>query len=649
MVLDWSKKHLGQDFKFRENQLEVISKLIDDKINNKIPHHIIQAPTGSGKSLINVISAGVLWEYFNRKSYILASDLYLYQQYVDLIDNYNLKDFAYLKGHTGNYSCPKASGDMRQSVCKMAGLSYDKLFNIIDKNLSDIKDLKTKKLYKNFQCAKSCQYLLERREACESPITLMTYHLFYFQMNICKIKFDTHGRPLPGQFIYRDYIFCDECHNIPNIIQSRCKPSIKFEDFSRMLKIFNYYKSIKKDPSKIKIFQYIDENKISTLFKDYWNQMLDKSLDSYHNTILLLNYTHKLVDKVCIIGERIQRMFGTKVKKGLTLSDKEKDIYSDITWIQNYHCYLDDFCRAIELGGYHHTYKQICLGNVINFGCVKEDGVIYSFLTRWAIEGTTLCSATIGNIEAFIENCGFKHFENNITKIDATGEFLPIPTSWNPNSKVKFFDLPSNFDFSKSPIYLDFEHKLNYSNKSKNIIPITNKINKILNNHKKQNGIIQTGSYEIAKLIYKYLNTSNKRRALVYSNSQEKHKFIKMVNKNSNYILIGPSLNEGIDLPGNLCDFVIISKVPFLSLGDKYVSTKMKLFKKWYNDTTMNNLIQGIGRGNRFKNDKCQIYILDGCFKRLYSYTKKFWPEYITNRFINLNINELYGGDKISA
>ena len=626
MVLDWSKKHLGQDFKFRENQLDTITKIIYEKIYGDCVHHIIQAPTGSGKSLINIISAGVLWEYFGQKSYILASDLYLYQQYVDFIDDYNLQDFAYLKGQTGNYNCVKSKTDARNCACKMAGISYKKLFIIHRDDKKEIKANKLEKLAKTFSCAKSCEYIIERIRACESPITLMTYHLYYFQMNICTQKTDSHGFPLPGAFGYRDFIFCDECHNIPNIMQHRCQPTIKYEDFSRMLRIFNYYKSLKKDPSKIKILQKIDEKLISSLFKEYWQKMINKSLDSYNNTILLLNYTHKLVDKIAIIGDRLQAIFGTKVRNDKELTDREKEIYGDITWLQNYHCYLDDFCRAISLSGYHYTFKQICPGNIIKFGTVKEDGIIYSFLLNKAKFGSTLCSATVGNIDSFIDNCGFKHFEGNL-------------------SKVNFLDLPSNFDFSKSPIYLDFEHKMTYAKKHINIIPITNKINKILNNHKNQNGIIQTGSYENAKNIYKYLSISNKRRALVYKNVQEKKKFIKMVNKNSNYVLIGPSLVEGIDLPGNLCDFIIIAKVPFMSLGDKYVTTKMKLFKKWYNDMAMTGLIQGIGRGNRYKNDKCQIYVLDGCFKRLYSYTKKFWPEFITNRFINLNINELYCSD----
>ena len=36
----------------------------------------------------------------------------------------------------------------------------------------------------------------------------------------------------------------------------------------------------------------------------------------------------------------------------------------------------------------------------------------------------------------------------------------------------------------------------------------------------------------------------------------------------------------------------------------------MRIFKKWYNVHTINSLIQGIGRENRFINDKSNI-----CYK----------------------------------
>ena len=52
-VIKWTKNKFRSDFNFRPGQLEAIVQIIDDKINNSVYHHIAQAPTGSGKSLIN--------------------------------------------------------------------------------------------------------------------------------------------------------------------------------------------------------------------------------------------------------------------------------------------------------------------------------------------------------------------------------------------------------------------------------------------------------------------------------------------------------------------------------------------------------------------------------------------------------------------
>lgn len=216
----------------------------------------------------------------------------------------------------------------------------------------------------------------------------------------------------------------------------------------------------------------------------------------------------------------------------------------------------------------------------------------------------------------------------------------------NAKSQVHYLSIPSNFNFDYSPIYIDLENKLNYSNKKTSIIPISRKIDLIMNYHYSENGLIQTGSYENAKNIFKLLSKENQKRALVYKNSAEKNKYIKLISKGSNYVIIGPSLNEGIDLPGELCTFIIIAKVPYLSMGDKYVTSKMRIFKKWYNDAAATNIIQGIGRGNRYKDDWSSIYILDGCFKRLYSYTKNNWPEYITERFEYGNIEDILSRDQ---
>ena len=615
-IIEWAKNNLGNSFVFRENQLKVIYQILNDKLNKNVKHHIVEAPTGTGKSIINIIVAGVLYSYYGKSSYILCSDLYLYKQYIDFVDKYNLTDFKYCKGQTGNYVCQKGHCDVRCALCKMSGVSYSTIDKII-KGI-DLEGTKYVNAAERFQCAKSCEYMIERFEAVNAPITIMTYQLFYFQMNICKIKTDSHGHPLPGQFLLRDYIFCDECHNIPSIIQSRCKPVINYEDLKRLVNIYNYYKGLTTRQKNNKLLNKISEEEITKLFSEYWKQMLNKELDSYQNTILLLNYARKVVRYVSICGERIQKIFGTKLLNGYQLSDKEKEIYSEIAWLQNYNCFLSDFCTAIELSGFQHTYKQIGK-NCVTFGTVKEDGIIYYFLLRYATSGTLVTSATIGNTDSYKENCGYKFFGKQ---------------------KVRSISLDSNFNFDKSPIFIDLEYKMNYTNKKQVVIPMSAKVNIILKTHKNMNGLIQTGSYENAKLLYNLIN--DKSRILLYKDNKEKERFISMINDNTNYVLMGPTLNEGIDLPGKKCSFIIIEKVPFLSLGDKYVVNKMKIFKKWYNNVAATNIIQGIGRGNRFKDDSCDIYIIDGCFKRLFSYTKQYFPKFITDRFKYIQIEDLY-------
>ncbi len=105
-IIEWASKHLGDSFVFRKHQVETIEDIISNIVNKTHHTHIIEAPTGSGKSLLCIIAAGVLADYYDKKSYILCSDLYLYSQYEDFI-RLNRLDFGALKGQTGNYYCDK--------------------------------------------------------------------------------------------------------------------------------------------------------------------------------------------------------------------------------------------------------------------------------------------------------------------------------------------------------------------------------------------------------------------------------------------------------------------------------------------------------------------------------------------------------------
>ena len=70
----------GPTFEFRENQLDVIIDILDFYDENPKGLYLLDAPTGSGKSIIAMCVAGAL-TFKKKEGYILASDLSLQSQY----------------------------------------------------------------------------------------------------------------------------------------------------------------------------------------------------------------------------------------------------------------------------------------------------------------------------------------------------------------------------------------------------------------------------------------------------------------------------------------------------------------------------------------------------------------------------------------
>ena len=132
-VKEWVLENIGSNFVFREHQLEAIVNVVSNIVNEKQNTHtqIIEAPTGSGKSLIVIISAGILWDFYKKTSYILCSDLYLWDQYASFIKSHKAINDKYgqIKGQTGNYHCLLNDEDIRHADCRIAKIAWRTLFD----------------------------------------------------------------------------------------------------------------------------------------------------------------------------------------------------------------------------------------------------------------------------------------------------------------------------------------------------------------------------------------------------------------------------------------------------------------------------------------------------------------------------------------
>ena len=631
--LEWADKNLSMldsTFKFREHQLEAIVSIIynilnydendssDNILNNIKQHQCIEAPTGSGKSIMLIVAASVLAEYYNKDSYILCSDLSLFKQYEDFILKMNLIQIGYIKGQTGNYKCDLANCEYRNAPCKIKKVSYHTLFNdTIARGIG-------------FPCAKKCEYIIARKRAHNAHVIITTYQNYLYSV---ATKEGQNNKALKNT---HEILFCDECHNIPNIVQGKFTPTVSYDLLKHIEHTLNFiinnkdieFKDYKGEITTFAILYKLKNktikytNKVLKEYKKLIDYIIDYKIDK-NNKNSYIHIYNKIVELEAElaffydVSKNIQLYIKEQVEKELIPDyNKWREYYDETNYWANYMCYLHDFMTAIDETDFNYIIKtpieyknDIKDNNIINKGCnlqcAREDVIIQKHIFD-TCNHIVMTSATIGSKSTICENFG--------------------------TNNIEFINIPSTFDFNNCPIYVNPRNKLNYSNKAKSLPNILKQVEQILDGYNSVHGIIQTGNYEVMNYVINNINEKYKKRLLYYNNTSEKREILEKFKNNTNSVLIGPSLFEGIDLPDDLCRFIIIMKVPYPCLGDELVQRKIELFPTWYNSQTSNYIIQGIGRGVRNKTDWAHTYILDGCFSYLYNITKQQYSSELQKR-----------------
>lgn len=608
----WAKENLGDDFEFRENQLEVITKIVKNCLDeNGHQSHLVQAPTGSGKSIILIVSACVLAEEYDKESFLLCSDLSLWKQYDDFIDAHKtLKNkIGRIRGQQ-SYVCQENNKDISKAKCRLAKVSWATLFN--SSKASD----------KGYECATYCPYVKARKQAMMSKVTIMTYQMYFRGV---AGRFDKASKYL---WHVRDVVFCDECHNIPSLLQSAYCPQLKSTDIDKYLLMYRYGVSL----SGENLFkdEWADEmtslatdispssKELNTLLSDTFNSIYD--YEGNEGTVVCDNLRkwNQLISKFDSLADKIQEKFSSVVNGRKYISPQEYEVYEATEWYKKNAMMIQTFLAVVvgeENVDYvvctpsEHTIEKFSTKKgkmtkvhekMIDLQCAKEDYIAKNFLLLGP-EHVVMTSATIGDMDSFATNLGIDGYEHD--------------------------NLSSLFNFSNSPIYVLTRWKMSQKFKDESFPYIQKATYKLCNRYSQKKGLIQTWTYDLAKKIYNEAPQALKDRMLLYNDAKEKRELIEY-HKTTDIptILVGPTLNEGIDLPGDECRFIIMIKMPFPYLGSKLVKRKADLYDGWYQNETLRTVIQSIGRGVRYDGDWCQTYILDGSFGFFYQQTKDGIP-----------------------
>ncbi len=216
----------------RDNQVEVINDILTSFLDDKCKNVILSAPTGCGKSIINIIISSILYEKFSptdSQCWVMMNSNSLVEQYKEDFCVFN--GISYIKG-ANNFTCEDYT------------LEYG---NTIDASYCNYNP-------KSALCGR-CLFNKLKLKKKSSKTIITNYNYFLSSL-------------LSGNLEDNIINVYDEAHTLLDTYIETYKLTI---DDNLLSQIYNFIKKYKKD------FEDIDLNKI----KEYKNNLKNISLDNY--------------------------------------------------------------------------------------------------------------------------------------------------------------------------------------------------------------------------------------------------------------------------------------------------------------------------------------------------------------------------------
>lgn len=152
----------------------------------------------------------------------------------------------------------------------------------------------------------------------------------------------------------------------------------------------------------------------------------------------------------------------------------------------------------------------------------------------------------------------------------------------------------------------------------------------VVTRHEGENVLVHTHTYKLADQVTGYLRAKGV-TAIEYKGARDREDALARF-RSEGGVLVAPSMDRGVDLPGDLCRVQVIVKVPMASLGSRQVSERLRQpgGDAWYLANTVRSLMQMTGRAVRGMDDWAVCYVLDAHFGKVLGDGKRrgMWPQW---------------------
>jgi ATP-dependent DNA helicase DinG len=228
------------------------------------------------------------------------------------------------------------------------------------------------------------------------------------------------------------------------------------------------------------------------------------------------------------------------------------------------------------------------------------------------------------------------HHSDRILFLTATpGDFqLFCQTVGIDPTKSALIRVPSTFDRNRRPIHYQPVIKvLGGPRTGESADALVPYIDRIIEQHGSQRGIVHTVSYPLAAAI---LQRSRHRGRLMSHLTENREQVLNTFRQSEDKVLLSPSMTTGVDLPYDQLRFQVLAKLPFADRSDLVLQaqSKTELGNKLGLQDCAITLAQAYGRGMRAEDDFCVTYLLDRNYDWFRWAAKAMIPSWFTEAIV---------------
>lgn len=205
--------------------------------------------------------------------------------------------------------------------------------------------------------------------------------------------------------------------------------------------------------------------------------------------------------------------------------------------------------------------------------------------------------------------------------------------------RVAAYRMKNRFPKENRPIYLECVAKMTGGKDRMHewAPPMVEAVNRIVNKHTGQRGIIHTHNFNIMDHLFARCDVAVKKRFLSQRNFKDKAAMLAEHARSKDTVLVAPAMHEGIDLAGDLSRFQIICKVPYPNcFDDMQLARRVEVDRRYYTWLTALKLVQAYGRSVRSIDDTADTYVLDEAIFKFMNDAKAMLPSWFTEALVEV-------------